>query len=66
MFQWITFIFRNPSDGFVKDQCYLSRSEIEKEVENMIANIVALKDNDDDGVLYVADTYCHLDILYEK
>ena len=45
---------------------YLSRTQIEEQICNMIKNVLLLSQGDKDKTLYIADGRCHLDILFEK
>jgi hypothetical protein len=59
-------MFRKSSNNLPNDHHFFSRIDIENEIEKMILNILALKDENDKEPLYIADCYCHLDILFEK
>ncbi|CAF1578464.1 unnamed protein product, partial [Adineta steineri] len=45
---------------------HLSRSGLEKEIYNMVLNISMLENDKDDEVFYIADSYCHMDVLFEN
>ena len=45
---------------------YLSRTQIEEQICNMIKNVLLLSQGDKGKTLYIGDGRCHLDILFEK
>ncbi len=59
-------MFRNSIKNLNNNHRITGRLDIENEIGKMIQDIVALKDDDDKEPLYIADCYCHLDILFQK
>ncbi len=60
------FLFRNSTKNLNNNHHITRREDIENEIEKMVQGIVALKDDDDNEPLCIADCYCHLDILFQK
>ncbi|UJR18793.1 hypothetical protein I4U23_005699 [Adineta vaga] len=57
---------RDSRINLINNQRFICRLDIQNEIGNMIEGVLALNEDGDKEYLYIADCYCHLDILFEK
>ncbi|UJR34582.1 hypothetical protein I4U23_027358 [Adineta vaga] len=57
---------KNESEKIFIDRHSLSRIEIEEEIGNMVRNVLRFERGKSSEQLYMGDSHCHFDVLFEK